>query len=95
MNKELNIGANSKGVPRLWIEKGPLLVYGWRSGDRFDAIYTPSGGLLYIKNPQGKRKVHGTPDRPLIDTATKKLLPLRRRVSITFSVESIKVECCK
>lgn len=69
---ERKIGSN-RGAARLWIEGKDLLNNGWKQGDRFNAIFTPFG-LTYAKAADGKRKVAGTSDRPIIDTNTNKLL---------------------
>ena len=56
-----------------------LLSNGWNNGDRFNVefvpqdLYTGYGVLVYTKHPEGKRKVAGTIDRPILDTNTAKL----------------------
>ena len=56
--KKLNITCGrNKNTERVWIE-GSSNLPGWRPGDRFDAIFH-DGGLIYQKNPAGKRKVSG------------------------------------
>lgn len=62
------IGTN-RGKARLWLEGTVLSSQGWRKGDRFDVVFE-DGQLQYVKNPNGKRKVAGTDERPIIDTNT-------------------------
>ena len=66
-----NVGRN-RGVARVWLEGEMLLANGWNNGDRFNVSFS-EGALVYEKNPAGKRKVAGTPDRPILDTNTAKL----------------------
>ena len=64
------VGRN-RGVERVWLE-GTEALPGWRKGDRFNVTFT-KGALVYEKHPEGKRKVAGTIDRPILDTNTAKL----------------------
>ena len=66
-----NVGRN-RGVARVWLEGEMLLSNGWNNGDRFNVTFA-KGALVYEKHPAGKRKVAGTPDRPILDTNTRKL----------------------
>jgi DNA (cytosine-5)-methyltransferase 1 len=67
--KTRNIGMN-KGKRRIWLQNGELTDNGIHHGMRFDAV--PSGNVLeIIINPEGKRKIAGGPDRPIIDMAGK------------------------
>tara|TARA_R110000803_G_scaffold60838_3_gene120348 strand:+ start:1325 stop:1672 length:348 start_codon:yes stop_codon:yes gene_type:complete len=81
---ELNIGKN-KGKARLWMEKGVLTDSGIHHGDRFNVTYIDGyfTNIGYVKpvllievNPNGKRKVSGKLDRPIIDMTAKTLQPL-------------------
>jgi len=65
--KQLNIGKN-KGRPRLWIEGKFLLEANWQTGERWDPEPAPNR-LTLRKSAEGKRKVAGTPQRPIIDMA--------------------------
>jgi len=73
-----NVGRN-RGVARVWLEGEMLLSNGWNNGDRFNVEFIPHdgytgyGALVYTKHPEGKRKVAGTIDRPILDTNTAKL----------------------
>lgn len=83
------IGTN-RDVERLWLEGKILLENGWLNGDTYDAIFTDSG-VMYIKNPDGKRKVAGTPDRPIIDTNSKKIRAFAKageKVEVSFYLNS-------
>jgi hypothetical protein len=60
------IGKN-RGKSRLWIEGQALIDAGWQVGDRFNIVYD-GDNIRYERNPEGKRKVAGTPTRPIIDT---------------------------
>ena len=72
------VGRN-RGVERVWLEGEMLLANGWNNGDRFNVEFIPHdgytgyGALVYTKHPEGKRKVAGTVDRPILDTNTAKL----------------------
>lgn len=61
------IGQN-RGKPRLWIEGQLLVDAGLDHGSRWDLLPVP-GGLLIRENPEGSRKIAGTPGRPIIDMA--------------------------
>lgn len=62
------IGRN-RGKPRLWLEGAVLQTAGFTHGERFDIIHTPGLGMFTIEaDPDGKRKVSGSADRPVIDT---------------------------
>ena len=63
---ERKTGAN-RGKPRLWLEGACLSDNGWARGDRFDVV-EGAGRLSYVKRAEGKRKVAGTVQRPIIDT---------------------------
>ena len=89
---ERKIGQN-RGTSRLWLEGKSLLANGWNNGDRFNAIFTPFG-VVYQKDEEGSRKVAGTPDRPIIDTNTNKLLEfadIGDKVEIVFEPNTITV----
>ena len=69
------IGMN-KGKPRLWIEGKALMLAGLDHGTRWDLV--PGEGVLHITaHPEGKRKVAGSPDRPVIDISAASLDCLR------------------
>lgn len=69
MQKELNIGSN-RGRPRLWIEGKFLLASNWNCGDRWNVDPQPNR-LVLSKDAEGKRKVAGTAQRPIIDMVGK------------------------
>ena len=63
--KQRNIGVN-RGRPRLWLEGAILTESGFNHGDRFNVTNEPD--RIIIKNdPEGKRKIAGKSDRPIID----------------------------
>lgn len=59
------IGRN-KGKPRLWLEGKILLDAGFTHGARYNIVHFPNGFDLVL-NPDGKRKVSGKTERPVID----------------------------
>ena len=59
------IGMN-KGKNRIWLEGKSLTAFGIVHGMRFDVVNSPNSLMIMI-NPEGKRKVAGKPDRPIID----------------------------
>lgn len=75
MYAKRNVGQN-RGKRRLWIEGKLLIEAGFTHGKRWDLVETTFGFKL-IENPDGKRKVSGKPDRPIIDISgsTLDLLP--------------------
>lgn len=61
------IGSN-RGKPRLWLEGAILQQAGFTHSTRW--TLTTSEDRLDLKvDPDGKRKVSGRPDRPVIDMA--------------------------
>ena len=64
-------GAN-RNHPRLWLEGDTLSRHGWTRGTQFQATFL-GDCFLYEKTTPGKRAVAGTPDRPILDTNSKKL----------------------
>lgn len=77
------LGSN-RGALRLWLERKILSNAGFKNGDRWTLVETQlvigDNGypLLMIKaDPQGKRKIAGTVDRPIVDiNSTTLLAPL-------------------
>jgi hypothetical protein len=66
------IGRN-RGNARLWLEGKCLLDRGWTHGKRFKAEFS-EGSVRYLACEDGNRAVAGSPQRPIIDTNTDKLL---------------------
>ena len=66
------IGSN-KGKARIWLEGAALQDSGWTNGERFNIEFR-EGSIAYVRDLYGKRKVAGTPTRPIIDTNTDKIL---------------------
>lgn len=56
----------NKGHDRIWIEGSRLIQAGWNNGDRFNRELV-DGVLELRRHPEGKHKIAGTPDRPIID----------------------------
>lgn len=73
------IGRN-RGKPRLWIEGKALLDAGLTHGARWNLhpCVLPSHSLEIALNNCGKRRVAGTPDRPIIDISGGSLDPLAK-----------------
>lgn len=78
------IGRN-RGKPRLWIEGKVLLDAGFPNGAHWTLSQHGKGLTIYI-DPEGKRRIAGTPDRPIIDIAGASLglVGGMERVSITY-----------
>ena len=89
MNISRKIGKN-RGVSRLWIEGKSLASSGWSRGRRFDVVWS-AGELVYVAKADGKRKVAGTADRPIIDTNTDKLDVFVGMVSVAITSERITI----
>ena len=86
---ERNIGQN-RGKSRLWIEGKALASEQWSKGKRFDIEW--NGDVLrYVANVDGKRKVAGTSERPIIDTNTDKLGIFSPRVVVNITSECITI----
>lgn len=71
----------NRGSLRLWLERQILSTAGFRKGDRWSLIETQEvigdNGypMLLIKaDPQGARKIAGTPERPIVDINSNFLL---------------------
>ena len=64
----------NKGNPRVWIERQALEKFGLKYGDRYTKFLTNSHIILKF-NPEGKSKIVGTKDRPIIDLNGKFLKP--------------------
>ena len=65
MIQEYKIGAN-RGRPRIWLEGKRLTAAGIGRGDRFRTHKVDDGVNIAI-DPDGRRKVSGKGDRPIID----------------------------
>ena len=94
---ERNIGQN-RGKSRLWIEGKALASEQWSKGKRFDMIFGLVSyrgemveGMVYLASVDGKRKVAGTSDRPIIDTNTDKLGIFAPRVVVNITSECITI----
>ena len=60
-----NIGSN-KGRPRIWLEGDVLAAHGLAHGSRWNVTTAP-GVLTIAIDADGKRKIAGSPARPIID----------------------------
>lgn len=56
----------NRGNARIWMEGKRLTSNGWNVGDHFDRRVL-SHTIVLIKNPEGRYKVAGKGDRPIID----------------------------
>ena len=64
------IGTNhGKGTSRIWLEGKRLVEAGFEVGTRYDryADFNPRGAIQLIANPNGKFKVSGKGEKPIID----------------------------
>lgn len=59
------IGTN-KGKARIWLEGPELTSNGIKHGMRYN-VFPVAAGLAIEISPEGKRKIAGTPARPIID----------------------------
>lgn len=65
------IGTNhGKGTSRIWIEGKRLVEAGFEVGTRYDRSIS-SEGIELKANPNGKFKVSGKSDKPIIDISGK------------------------
>lgn len=60
------IGMN-RGKPRLWLEGAILSNNGFNHGLRYDLVRRNHGGFDLVICAEGKRKIAGTPGRPIVD----------------------------
>jgi hypothetical protein len=83
---ERNIGRN-RGKPRLWIEGQSLIEAGLPHGARWN-LEAREGGFDIVRAEGGKRKIAGTPARPIIDMAGASLghLGSVARVAISYDL---------
>jgi len=66
--KHLSIGENfSKGVRRIWLEGNALINAEFHVGRRYRRDYDERGNLLLVTDAQGKYKVSGKGEKPIID----------------------------
>jgi len=90
------IGSN-RGKARLWIEGVALSSQDWKAGDRFDIKWL-NESIVITKNPEGSRKISGTPHRPIIDTNTDKITEtLKASVNdyVEFDIQKDKIVMTK
>lgn len=83
MQSTTKIGTN-RGKPRVWLQGNVLAVAGFTRGDHF-SISIKAGQLLISKQVDGKRKVSGKEQVPIIDLASEELLtigPMGTQLSI-------------
>lgn len=85
----------AKGIPlsRIWLEGSRLSERGFKHGSRFSVVSEP-GRLTLIVNPEGPRKIAGTPDRPIIDITGKIVREAftAEMLEVIFSPYQIKIE---
>ena len=60
-----NIGSN-RGKPRLWLEGAILTECGFKHGDTWELV-EHLDCFQIRKDREGKRRIAGTPERPIID----------------------------
>ncbi len=92
MNVTRKIGQN-RGKPRLWIKGQVLREAGLTHGTRWDLIPNDDGFLIK-RNYEGKRKIAGTPERPIIDISGGSIpavLADARIISVEPPVEESKI----
>ena len=81
------IGQN-KGKPRLWLEGKILSDHGFRHGDMWQLLENFSGGLIIERGltvaGTRKRKIAGSPERPIIDIAGNSLADLQDAKIVTI-----------
>jgi|19_taG_2_1085344.scaffolds.fasta_scaffold22642_6 hypothetical protein len=86
-SKELNIGKNSKGVARLWIEGAFIENAGFKAGERAH-IEMVGNSMVITASATGKKKISGKPGRPILDMTGKTVTQLGQagdRVQITIT----------
>ena len=80
--QQRNIGRNRER-PRIWLEGQILTDAGFKHGDRFDTT-NEANKLIIKRNPDGKRKIAGKKDRPIIDM-------LGRVIESSFDVDLVSI----
>lgn len=83
------IGMN-KGKNRIWLEGAVLTDHGIQHGMRFDVINSPNS-LVILIDPDGKRKIAGKPDRPIIDMSAA-TIDNSEFISRVVKVEQVKMK---
>jgi len=80
------VGKN-RDKARIWMEGTPLVNSGWMHGDRYNVQNQESGVLVLVKSADGKRKVSGKAERPVIDisSADRYGFSVGDSVSITYN----------
>jgi len=61
----LKSGVN-RGNRRIWIEGNKLIAAGFNCGDRLTRSIV-DGVLTLTRDPEGKHRIAGKPDRPILD----------------------------
>jgi DNA (cytosine-5)-methyltransferase 1 len=56
----------NKGKPRIWLEGKRLAASQFKQGTRY-TVEHGEGYVILTVDPEGKRKVSGKPDRPIVD----------------------------
>tara|TARA_R110002020_G_scaffold377378_1_gene588452 strand:+ start:432 stop:734 length:303 start_codon:yes stop_codon:yes gene_type:complete len=86
---------NGVTKPHFWIEGKRLESAGFVAGARYNTV-TSHGSFALVLDTDGKKKVSGTVNRPIIDIVgrdlSKSLLRIGDDVLITYSQNSITVE---
>jgi hypothetical protein len=72
----------NRGRPRIWLEGKRLSAAGFERGVRFNLVRLPlcEGGMALVQNEEGKRKVSGKGDRPIIDIVGAEIVNSKLRV---------------
>ena len=58
--------AVNRGRSRVWLERKELVDYGFSRGQLIDVEFNASSIVVRL-NPEGRRKVAGKADRPILD----------------------------
>ena len=66
MQDKLRKVGQNRGKPRIWLEGNELIQNGIEHGQRYNVI-TGADWLSICVNPEGKRKIAGSPARPIVD----------------------------
>lgn len=76
----------NRGRPRIWLEGKILREAGFFRGAKFK-ICTHDASLELVFDPEGKRKVSGKADKPIIDIMGATLGPLQEveQVRVTYT----------
>lgn len=79
---------NNRGKLRLWLEGAILKDNGFNKGDKYSLVDL-NNAYLVVLDPDGKRKIAGTEDRPIIDINSSEKLGRFGDVGFLVNIECV------